>query len=203
MTHSPVNLRGDADTRARCLRAALELYAADGYAATSFEAIARAAGTSVDSLHQHFASKSTLLQAIFAQSLTDVHAAFAAADTETNPHDRLPALLRSTAAIAPRYRDFWAIWYGLRMQREVLESLRPSIIEFMDIVVGKLERHLGDIGWPDPATEAQLLFAQIDGMCQHYMIDPERYPLHGVVERMISRYSNAWDVAPARPSKRH
>lgn len=72
----------------------------------------------------------------------------------------------------------------------------------MAVVVGKLERYLQDIGWPDAATEAQLLFAQIDGMCQHYMIDPERYPLHAVVERMISRYSHVGAVDLARSAMR-
>jgi hypothetical protein len=102
-----------------------------------------------------------------------------------------PALLRSAGAIVPRHRHFWAVWYGLRMQPEVLKSLGPSVLEFTAAIVRTLERYLADIGWPDAAIEARLLFAQIDGLCQHYVLDPARYPLHRVIERLVERYSQA------------
>ena len=70
------------------------------------------------------------------------------------------------------------------MQPEVLKSLGPSVHEFMVAIVRTLERYLADIRWPDAAIEARLLFAQIDGLCQHYVLEPERYPL--------DRVSSAW-----------
>jgi AcrR family transcriptional regulator len=178
-------------TRAKLLNSALELFATRGYAATSVDAIADAAGVSAGLLYHHFDGKAAVLNAIFEQSLTDVQATFSAADGETHAADRLPALLRSAGAIVPRHRHFWAVWYGLRMQPEVLKSLGPSVLEFTAAIVRTLERYLADIGWPDAAIEARLLFAQIDGLCQHYVLDPERYPLHQVIERLVERYSQA------------
>ena len=176
-------------TRAKLLNSALELFASRGYAATPVDAIAAAAGVSAGLLYHHFDGKAAVLNAIFEQSLTDVQATFAAADREMSPADRLPALLRSAAAIVPRHRNFWAVWYGLRMQRDVLKSIGPSVGEFTLAIVRTLERYLADIDWPDPATEARLLFAQIDGLCQHYVLDPDHYPLDCVIERLIERYS--------------
>ena len=183
------NLEIRANTRAKLMEAALELFAARGYNATPVDAIAEAADVSAGLLYHHFHSKPAVLQAIFEQSLADVQATFAAADRELNPVDRLPALLRSAGAIVPRHRNFWAVWYGLRMQHEVLKSLGPSVTEFSAAIVGTLEGYLRDIGWLDPAIEAQLLFAQIDGMCQHYVLDPQHYPLDRMIERLIDRYS--------------
>lgn len=176
-------------TKARLLQAALELFALRGYDATTVDAIADAAGVSVGLLYYHFASKPAVLQAIFEQSLTDVQATFAAADREPNPAERLPALLRSAGVIVPRHRNFWAVWYGLRMQREVLTSLGPAVMQFTAAIVRTLEGYLRDIDWPDPAIEAQLLFAQIDGMCQHYVLAPDSYPLARMIDRLIERYS--------------
>ena len=178
-----------AATRAKLLQAALELFAGRGYSATPVDAIADAAGVSVGLLYYHFKNKPAVLQSIFEQSLADVHATFAAADREPDPRDRLPALLRSAGAIVPRHRHFWAVWYGLRMQREVLISLGPSVMQFADAIVRTLEGFLRDIRWPEPALEARLLFAQIDGMCQHYVLDPAHYPLDRMIERLIERYS--------------
>ena len=176
-------------TRAKLLNAALELFALRGYAATSVDAIAESAGVSAGLLYHHFASKAAVLNAIFEQSLADVQATFAAADREIHAADRLPALLRSGAAIVPRHRNFWTVWYGLRMQRDVLKSLGPSVSEFTAAIVRTLERYLEDIKWPDAAIEARLLFAQIDGLFQHYVLDAERFPLDDAIERLIARYS--------------
>ena len=180
-----------AATRAKLVNSALELFASRGYAASSVDAIADGAGVSAGLLYHHFASKAEVLNAIFEQSLADVQATFSAADREPDPLDRLPALLRSAVAIVPRHRHFWAVWYGLRMQRDVLKTLGPSVAQFTTAIVRTLEKYLDDINWPDAAIEARLLFAQIDGLCQHYVLDPERYPLHRVIERLVERYSQA------------
>ena len=178
-----------AAARARLLEAALEVFATRGYSAAPVDAIATKARVSVGLLYYHFANKRAVLQAIVAQSLADVGATFAAADRESNPADRLPALLRSVADIMPRHRRFWRVFYGLRMQRDVVNDLGPLVQESAAVIAESLERYLRDIEWPDPAIEARLLFAQIDGMCQHYVLDPQHYPLDRLVERLIARYS--------------
>lgn len=175
--------------KAKILQAALELFANRGYATTTVDAIAQSAGVSTGLLYYHFENKPALLHAIFEQSLSDVHATFAAADLEPRPADRLPALLRSAGVIVPRHRNFWAVWYGLRMQGEVLRSLGPSVMQFSDAIVRTLEGYLRDIASPEPAIEARLLFAQIDGMCQHYVLAPESYPLDRMIDRLIEKYA--------------
>jgi AcrR family transcriptional regulator len=175
--------------KAKILQAALELFAVRGYSTTTVDAIAEAAGVSTGLLYYHFENKPALLQAIFEQSLSDVQATFAAADREPHPPDRLPALLRSAGVIVPRHRHFWAVWYGLRMQSDVLKSLGPSVMEFSAAIARTLEGYLRDIDSPEPAIEARLLFAQIDGMCQHYVLDPHHYPLNRMIERLIRKYT--------------
>jgi AcrR family transcriptional regulator len=176
-------------TRAKLLNAALELFATRGYAAASVDAIADEAGVSAGLLYHHFDGKAAVLNAIFEQSLADVQATFAAADRQRDARDRLPALLRSALSIVPRHRQFWAVWYGLRMQKDVLETLGPSVAQFTKAIVRTLEKYLEDIEWPDAAIEARLLFAQIDGLCQHYVLDPAHYPLERVIERLVARYA--------------
>ena len=76
-------------------------------------------------LYHHFDSKAAVLNAIFEQSLTDVQATFAAADREAR-RARIDCrrCCGSALAIVPRHRQFWAVWYGLRMQQDVLEEPR-------------------------------------------------------------------------------
>ncbi len=188
-----------AATRAKLVNAALELFASRGYSATSVDAIANRAGVSAGLLYHHFDSKAAVLNAIFEQSLADVQATFAAADRASEARDRLPALLGSVLAVVPRHRRFWAVWYGLRMQQDVLETLGPSVAQFTKAIVRTLEQYLEDIEWPDAPIEARLLFAQIDGLCQHYVLDPARYPLERVIERLIARYAGG----PSHANRAH
>jgi AcrR family transcriptional regulator len=186
---APQNDALRAAARSRLVDAALQLFATRGYSGTSVDAIADAAGVSVGLLYYHFADKHSLLRAIFERSLADVGGTFAAADSEKNPADRLPALLRSIGVTIRRDRDFWRVSYGLRMQPEVLQSLGPMVAESTAAIADSLQRYLRATGWPEPAIEARLLFAQIDGMCQHYVLDPEHYPLGRMIERLIKRFS--------------
>ena len=175
-------------TRARLIEAALELFGRRGYAATPIDVVARAAGMSPGLVYRHFRSKAQLLEAIFEQSMRDVEATFAHADREPVPARRLAALLRSIAAHVKASRRFWTLAYGVRMQRDVLRGLGRMLDVSTERIVKTLEGYLRALDWPDPPLEAVLLFAQIDGLHQHYVMNPEHYPLDRAIERLIERY---------------
>ena len=50
---------------------------------------------------------------------------------------------------------------------------------------------LTEIGRPEPEIEAHLLFATLDGVFQHYVLDPETYPLDAVIERLVLQHGGA------------
>lgn len=175
--------------RRRILDHALALFAARGYAATPVDAIVKAAGVSPGLLYHYFPSKQAVLVALFEESLRDVRASFAAADEEPDPRRRLAALLREATRVMKAHRDFWTLSYGVRMQPEVVSGLGDSLRTWAAEIRGVLEAFLRGAGWPDPETEAALLFAQIDGMHQHYVLDPDRYPIDALTEILAARYS--------------
>jgi AcrR family transcriptional regulator len=188
-------------TRARLITRALRLFGERGYGATPVSAIAVSAGVSQGLLYHYFPGKTELLAAIFEDSIRDVRESWARADAEPNPHLRLTALLRAIGALIPGRRDFWALLYGVRMQREVLATLEPLLEPWIREIHEKLRRYLRDAGWPNAELEALLLFAQIDGLSQHYVLDPARYPLDAVIARLIQRYQRPRQTArSSRPS---
>jgi len=175
-------------TRARLVTLALRLFGERGYAATPVSAIAKAAGVSQGLLYHYFPSKTELLVAIFEESIRDVRESWARADREPDPRLRLKALLRAIGALIRERRDFWAMSYGARMQPEVLASLKPLLEPWTREIHDKLRRYLRDAGWPNTEVEALLLFAQIDGVSQHYVLDPVRYPLDAAIDHLVERY---------------
>jgi AcrR family transcriptional regulator len=187
-------------TRARLLTHALRLFGERGYASTPVSAIAKAAGVSQGLLYHYFPGKTELLVAIFDDSIRDVRESWARADREPDPRLRLNVLLRAIGVLIRERRAFWAMSYGVRMQPEVLASLKPLLEPWTREIHDKLRRYLRDAGWTNTEIEALLLFAQIDGVSQHYVLDPTRYPLDAAIEHLIQRYRHP--AAPSRPRRR-
>jgi AcrR family transcriptional regulator len=177
-------------TRGRLIAHALRLFGERGYASTPVSAIAASAGVSQGLLYHYFPGKLDLVAAIFEDSIRDVRASWARADAVPDPRMRLAALLGAVRDLIRERRDFWALSYDVRMQREVLASLAPALAGWTLEIHGKLRRYLSDAGWPDGEIEARLLFAQIDGLTQHYVLDPSHYPLDAVVAHLIRRYES-------------
>jgi AcrR family transcriptional regulator len=115
---SPVNPRRRYDatgrqakarrTRERVIRAANELFLADGYRATSVAAIAAAADVSVDTIYKSFGGKAGLVRAIFHSALRgdDPVPAEERSDlvqaTEADPREIIVAWGRFVTELAPR-----------------------------------------------------------------------------------------------------
>lgn len=174
-------------TRSRLLRAALTLFARDGYARVTVRAIATEAGVASGLLYSHFAGKEALLRAIFEESMADVAQSFALADAAT-PNERLAALVRGSVRIVREHLDFWRLSNATRAQPSVVAALGPALEGWTATILATLERYLEESGSADSEADARALFAQIDGMCQHFALHPETYPVDAVADRVIARW---------------
>jgi AcrR family transcriptional regulator len=175
-------------SRRRILRAALRLFSARGYAATPIRLIASSAGISVGLLYNYFSTKEDLLGAIFEQSMRDVRASFDSAEAAP-PAQRIERLVRSSFEILQANRDFWRMSYGVRMQPAVVAGLGQRLRAWTKTIQSTLVRYVADAGSTRPEIDAALLFALIDGVSQHYVLDPRGYPLGDVADRIIATFS--------------
>lgn len=174
--------------RAAILHAALAVFARHGYAGSSVRVIAQEANIAQGLLYSYFSSKEAVLLAVMEQGMDDVLASFAEADVDANPQARLERLVRSSFALVEEHRDFWRLSYSVRMQPDVLIQLEGPLQKWTTTILTALEYHLAALEIPNSRIEAVLLFAQIDGVAQHYVIDPEHYPLARVIEAIIARF---------------
>jgi AcrR family transcriptional regulator len=177
------------ETRARIIKAALTLFSAQGYERTSVKAIAEAAGVAQGLMYSHFASKDELLRAIFQQSIQDVYESFAIAGAGAAGPPTVEAIIRAAFVVVRQRLEFWRLSYGVRMQQTVLAALGDDLATWVETIRATLEGSLRAAGVAAPEVEARLLFAAIDGVSQHYVIDPDNYPLDAVVAALVARYT--------------
>jgi AcrR family transcriptional regulator len=135
----------EASTR-RILKTALRLFAAHGYAGTSIRMIAESAGISVGLLYNYFPSKADLLGALFEESMRDVQASFASAESASTPPERIERLVRSSFEILDSNRDFWRMSYGVRMQPAVVAGLGKRLRTWTMTIQSTLARYLKEAG---------------------------------------------------------
>jgi AcrR family transcriptional regulator len=176
------------DSRERILRAALLLFARQGYESTSIREIAREAKISQGLMYNYFAGKDDLLRAIFSRSMAEAREAFMPAPVEAPPAERIDRVIRGSLALVGRNVEFWRLSYSLRMQPSVLQGGAEEIRAWSDSLRREIDSVLATAGVPNAATEGAVLFALIDGVAQHHAMAPRRYPIGEVTEAVVARY---------------
>lgn len=176
-------------TRAKILNGALAAFSRHGYEGASVRLIAKEAGVAQGLLYSHFQGKGELLRAIFERSMDDVRASVPVpAAAGGVPAAALETLIRSSFAILRKNLGFWRLTYSIRMQESVIQALGPMLRSWTGEILKALEALFRAEGAADPAIEAAILFAAIDGIGQHYALDPGRYPLDAVTDALAARY---------------
>ena len=179
-------LRDDSERRLR--DAAQVVFTRLGVERATVRDIAEQAGVAQGLLYNYFASKDDLVRAVFREGARDVAAAFGAASAEGAAGARLERLIRRSFEIVRERREFWQLSYMLRHQPGTSEILGADLGEWTDAVREQLEGLLREIGHRDASALARVLFAAIDGVAQHYALDPERYPLAATVECLVQHF---------------
>lgn len=178
------------ESRARLLDSAMTLFAQHGYSETSVKMIAQHAGVSQGLLYNYFDGKEGLLVALFEQSMAQVRASFAAADDPADARPPIEKLIRASFAILRDNLRFWQLSYSVRNQVAVIAGLGEQLHGWSEAIRRTLEGYFQATGAAQPEIEAAILFAVIDGISQHYALDPARYPLDAVEDALVRRYAD-------------
>jgi AcrR family transcriptional regulator len=179
------------ESRERILGSALRLFGEHGFQATSVRMIAEEASVSQGLLYNYYEGKEALLRAIFERGAAQVGESCGAAGGVSEPAERLERLIRASFLMVQENLSFWRLSYQLRLQRGVLEGLGEVVSEWSESIRVQLEELLTAAGAAAPALKARLLFAAIDGVAQHYALDPAGYPIEEVVEALIGHFVSA------------
>ncbi len=201
-------------TREQLLDAAELLFSEQGVSATSLNDIARAAGLTRGAVYWHFENKSDLLMALWDRVALPIEQAFAEADQSAGD-DILLLLERKSCWIAENIEqnDRIRLLMNILMLRcEFATETAGARTHFLNIreecigeVRGHFEHaiHSGKIGAHNDAEQAALgLFGLTDGICFHWLIQPERFPIADTTRNAVRAYLKGLSAEgnPSRPT---
>jgi AcrR family transcriptional regulator len=200
----------DFSTRQRILEAALELFARQGFAATSVRELARAVGLRESSLYNHFASKDAIFHA-----LVDAWGPANSAERLRGP--RYGALKHDPAGFCATYAaDLLELWCDPREQkfqemlmaeRNLLPAERAHYLDTLFAEEASLVGHrfrefqlAGRIAMPDPDETARLFMAGLTFIrLEHFIMPASPSPRLRVREALVRFLGNFLAlVSPAK-----
>jgi len=146
------------DKKERILQTALELFANDGYNATSTSKIARLAEVSEGLIFRHFDNKEGLLQAIIQDAEERISRMFAPIIFEDNPKQVIRKVIENPYKISQSEYDFWKLQFKLKWEEKYNNPHK------MQPLIDKLTWAFEALGYPHADYEAQLLNQAIESL---------------------------------------
>lgn len=142
----------------RILEAALALFAKQGYAATSTNAIARKAAVSEGLLFKHFGNKQGLLDALLKEAEDQVTLLVAPIVTEKNPLEVIRKCIEMPFDVPQEAYNFWRLIFQLKWNIDYDHKKKEQPLR------EKLLAVFTELGKEDPEQETELLMQLIDSV---------------------------------------
>lgn len=146
------------DKQERILRAALELFANEGYNASSTSKIAKKAGVSEGLIFRHFGNKKGLLTALMQQAEEILAALFGQLVFETDPKEVIRKVIDMPFGFAEKDHDFWRLQFILKWQKEYQNPDKMKPLQH------KVEWAFTTLGYAEPVSEAKVLELMLEAI---------------------------------------
>ena len=171
------------DKKEKILNAALELFAKEGFSATSTSKIAKRAGVSEGLIFRHFENKEGLLQAILKEGEERAKEVFSEVVFESEPKKIIEKAIKMGGKMIKNSEDadFWKLQYKIKWEIEKYDEVKMEPLELT------LTNAFEKLGYHNPRLEARLLLVNMDGLATRFFLQ-EGFNLKEMIEFLHQKY---------------
>jgi len=169
-------------------KAALQLFAEEGYYATSISMIARKAGISKGLMYNYYESKEALLREIFTDGIEQIVALMDPDRDGILTKEEFRHMIEETLSMMTGNRVFWSLYFSIILQPRVMKIVGNEIGKIYQEMFGTLTSYFATAGYPDPEVEAMIFGSMLDGISINYLLNPDFYPIEKVKNKLIQIY---------------
>jgi len=171
------------DKQEKILKAALELFAREGFAATSTSKVAKHAGVSEGLIFRHFKNKNGLLEAILLEGEKKVKYLFADVVMQSDPKALIHKVLniKELMVASQEDYDFWKLQYKIKWEIEVYGEHKMEAVQLA------LANAFKKLGYEHSELEAEFLLITLDGMATRLFLQ-EGFDPEGMLELLKNKY---------------
>jgi AcrR family transcriptional regulator len=173
------------------LKAALKVFAANGYHGSSVADIAKEAGVSKALFYHYFECKKDLLVLFAKQRLEEWTLLVENLETIEEPKERVVFLIDFVLSELETRSDWLRFLYMLYLSAEGVAAIQEAMEKHKDqfgrLFAAELKMY-EDLGFSDPEMEATYLRSVLQGISLEYLLSRGNYPLRAMRETIIKRY---------------
>jgi AcrR family transcriptional regulator len=173
------------ERRTQIKTVALEIISEEGYQHTSISKIAERAGISKGLLYNYYESKEEMIREIVYDGMEKFIRIFDPNKDGTLTDDEARFFIEEMFHILQANIKYWRLYFTVMLQPKVLQVIGDDMMQFMEPFVNTLVAFYKRKGHDDPMTEVRLVLALMDGVCFHYILDPENFPIEKIKQLLI------------------
>lgn len=148
------------------VKAALRLFATQGYASTSTSKVAKEAGVSEGLIFRHFKNKEGLLNAIMEMANEHMGRNMGAIMMVSDPKELLNKLFGMLFSVKKSEEELWKLMYALKWQMDNYDASKYDPLKLV------LNNAFTQLGYNDPKAETELVLMIMDGAMTSFLLHP-------------------------------
>lgn len=167
----------------KIIDAALELFARNGFHATSTNKVAKHAGVSEGLIFRHFENKNGLLEAIAKMAEEKMGAIFYGIITESDPKKQIRLFLEMPFEIKEEDKEFWKLQFKLKWE------LNTHSKDKMKPITDAMADAFKQLGYKSPEMEAHFLLFFVEGISTSILRNSMNLDQKEVLSFLINKYN--------------
>jgi AcrR family transcriptional regulator len=175
-------------TSTRILDAALELFAVNGFHATSISQIAEKAGISKGLMYNYFENKDDLLRKIIEDGFRQLEVMMGGIYSETDPRKALEKVIHVSMDHIRNNPTYWRLYMSVILQSESQKEVEELMMDFRDKATQELSELFKAMGEKDHYLKGYTLGTQLDGIGFNMVTAPDSFPLDELENYLIETY---------------
>ncbi len=180
------------------LQTALEMFAGEGYHATTINSIASKAKISKGLVYNYFSSKQELLKDIIHSGFNNLVKMYEGIDKIEDPHKKISTLSSRTVEMMLEKREYWKLYFLLLMQPQIMESFYEDLVMISEPYIKIHVDIFREMGCEDPETEALFYGMMLDGFTLNVLVNPLMSPegpfFEKIKKRLLNSYSDGKNI---------
>lgn len=165
---------------------ALELFAENGYHATSISQIAKQAGISKGLTYNYFKSKTDILNELIEHGFQEIYSSFDMNHDGVLSETEFIYFIRQNFKMLRENMQHWKLFFSLMLQPKIADTFTANYKEKGEPVFAMLFAFIQSKGSDDPEGDLMAISAMLEGAFLYCIAAPDVFPMDVMEEKIIN-----------------
>lgn len=163
---------------------ALELFAENGFHATSMSQVAKKAGVSKGLAYNYFESKQEILDEIIKTGFDSIYSHFDLNHDGILTRDEFEHFIRNSFKAISKNRKFWKLYSAIIMQADLAESMMEKYGDRSQSIMQMLNQFIATMGSTDPEGDLMVISSLVKGALLVVISAPDFFPVQQLEDKV-------------------